>query len=470
MFVFDRKAPAVVSPPAAKPRAHAPARSQGELGPPLSSSGDAHEVEARRLAERVTAPERSGGSGRLPASLPVADGDALPTPLRSYFEGRFGADLGQVRLHVGRGAAESAAAIGARAFTSGHHVSFGAGQYRPETGDGRQLLAHELAHVVQVQSGRAPAQMLHRDEEAPAPAPAPATTTFRLSGSEVVLVKEDARHGQAEIREAPATYASAILRNAGLDPVRWFKSFRNASFLGQTIEDPIHTDLATHLAAVERTLADKYGGPGKDPAVAGTALGLRESIKGSRESPTSARLSMHLFGLAVDINYVSNPFISSTANDVFERAGQLVDGTGGRFKHDMSYDELAGLDATLETYLSYLDDEVALEARLDAAAGAPWAGMTVASAKKQIEKDLKAVARKWQRAGKTDVIKATGFLDLRKELVAAMGLSWGASYGDIMHFDMRNKGNGAKIQAAIGAYQAEKEAESRSQWTAAHPK
>src|SRR6185436_9713933 len=37
----------------------------------------------------------------------------------------------------------------------GHNVVFGAGQYAPQTADGRLLVAHELAHVVQ--QGNSPA-------------------------------------------------------------------------------------------------------------------------------------------------------------------------------------------------------------------------------------------------------------------------------------------------------------------------
>ena len=39
--------------------------------------------------------------------------------------------------------------IGARAFTYGQDIYFGAGQYNPESSSGKKLLAHELAHTVQ---------------------------------------------------------------------------------------------------------------------------------------------------------------------------------------------------------------------------------------------------------------------------------------------------------------------------------
>jgi hypothetical protein len=68
-------------------------------------------------------------------------------------EPRFGYDFGGVRVHVDRRAQESAAAVGALAYTVGRHVVLREGVPSRETAAGKRLLAHELAHVVQ-QSGR----------------------------------------------------------------------------------------------------------------------------------------------------------------------------------------------------------------------------------------------------------------------------------------------------------------------------
>ena len=76
-------------------------------------------------------------------------GRPLPDGARSFFERRFGHDLGHVRIHTGETADISARALGARAFTAGHDISFRQGAYQPESADGRNLLAHEVAHVVQ---------------------------------------------------------------------------------------------------------------------------------------------------------------------------------------------------------------------------------------------------------------------------------------------------------------------------------
>lgn len=76
-------------------------------------------------------------------------GEPLPEQEKSFFEPRFGYDFSGVRVHTGNDAAESAQAVNARAYTVGRDVVFNAGEYRPGTGEGRRLLAHELAHVVQ---------------------------------------------------------------------------------------------------------------------------------------------------------------------------------------------------------------------------------------------------------------------------------------------------------------------------------
>ena len=83
----------------------------------------------------------------------AGSGKLLPDAVRAYFEPRFGHDFSRVRVHTDLRAAHSARALGARAYTLGHDVVLGEGQYAPETGEGRRLLAHELAHVVQQSSG-----------------------------------------------------------------------------------------------------------------------------------------------------------------------------------------------------------------------------------------------------------------------------------------------------------------------------
>jgi hypothetical protein len=89
-------------------------------------------------------------------------GQPLDSTTRSFMEPRFGHDFSQVRVHTDARAAESALAVNALAYTVGRDVVFGSRQHAPNSVTGRELLAHELAHVVQQQhagSGRAPARI-----------------------------------------------------------------------------------------------------------------------------------------------------------------------------------------------------------------------------------------------------------------------------------------------------------------------
>ncbi len=60
-----------------------------------------------------------------------------------------GYDLSHVRVHTDAKAAESARAVNALAYTVRRDIVFDSGQYVPKTVAGKQLLAHELTHVVQ---------------------------------------------------------------------------------------------------------------------------------------------------------------------------------------------------------------------------------------------------------------------------------------------------------------------------------
>ncbi|WP_308405807.1 DUF4157 domain-containing protein [Streptomyces sp. 404i] len=76
-----------------------------------------------------------------------APGRPMDDATRTDMETRLGADFSDVRIHNDAAAKASAAEVGARAYTSGHHVVIGAG------GTDKHTLAHELTHVIQQRSG-----------------------------------------------------------------------------------------------------------------------------------------------------------------------------------------------------------------------------------------------------------------------------------------------------------------------------
>jgi len=100
----------------------------------------------------------------------ASSGQPLDSSTRDFMESRFGYDFSRVRVHSDARAAASAQSVNALAYTSGTDVVFGAGQFSPATTQGRKLLAHELAHVVQ-QGQAASSVSLQRQVTPAQPAP-----------------------------------------------------------------------------------------------------------------------------------------------------------------------------------------------------------------------------------------------------------------------------------------------------------
>jgi hypothetical protein len=100
------------------------------------------------------ASDQAGPTGVPPIVHEVlgSPGQPLDTQTRAFFEPRFGHDFSRVRVHTDGKAARSAAATGSLAYTVGDRLVFGQDQYRPTTGRGRMLVAHELAHTIQQQN------------------------------------------------------------------------------------------------------------------------------------------------------------------------------------------------------------------------------------------------------------------------------------------------------------------------------
>jgi hypothetical protein len=112
----------------------------------------------RGLSRAIT--QMRDGEGILPGGLVHPDveaaiavasgrGNQLHTGVAEHVGGTYGQPLGDVRVHHDDHAAALSRAVSARAFTVGRDIFFGAGEYRPDSSGGRELLAHELAHVVQ---------------------------------------------------------------------------------------------------------------------------------------------------------------------------------------------------------------------------------------------------------------------------------------------------------------------------------
>ncbi len=89
--------------------------------------------------------KRQRGSGQsLDSTFGAQAGEAM------------GADFSGVRVHTSREADSLSQQLGAKAFTTGQDMFFKQGTYDPHSSGGRELIAHELTHVVQQGSGAVP--------------------------------------------------------------------------------------------------------------------------------------------------------------------------------------------------------------------------------------------------------------------------------------------------------------------------
>lgn len=156
---------------------HAPASGASQTNLVVSRPEDQSEQEADRVSRQASASPAPTGAFGAPPLIQHVSGEAheqkdaapasvdlalagrsspMEPALRQDMEQRLGHDFSNVRIHTDAPAAESAQEVDANAYTVGHDVVFGPGQFAPETQTGRRLLAHELTHVVQ--QGGSPAR------------------------------------------------------------------------------------------------------------------------------------------------------------------------------------------------------------------------------------------------------------------------------------------------------------------------
>ena len=114
--------------------------------PPKSPIGHVKAKASSASASTQTSPQLEYSLNSLNSG-----GTPLDASSRAFFEPRFGQDFSQVRLHTDAHAARMADSLHARAFTLGSSIAFAANSYSFNTTAGRNLLGHELAHVVQQQ-------------------------------------------------------------------------------------------------------------------------------------------------------------------------------------------------------------------------------------------------------------------------------------------------------------------------------
>ena len=139
------------------------------LPPSANQAGAANEVtsSARSGSTGQTSDQVSRSSGVADAGATgtteaptssgprVASADApqkLPEPIRGELESATGASLDHVAIHAGEQGNATAEAHGARAVAIGSDIHMARGQLDAERPEGRELLAHEVAHTRQAEA------------------------------------------------------------------------------------------------------------------------------------------------------------------------------------------------------------------------------------------------------------------------------------------------------------------------------
>lgn len=138
-----------------------------------------HAAAGARWGERGAWERDSFGGGQEAPRAPVTDperaayeyvlrhnGEPLDTFDRAFFEPRLGRVLPDVRVHRDSAAAESAARLGALAWSAGRHVVLGRSMPSLRSSEGRAVLAHELVHVLQHEATGRPLSSLRVGTEA----------------------------------------------------------------------------------------------------------------------------------------------------------------------------------------------------------------------------------------------------------------------------------------------------------------
>lgn len=158
----------------------------------------AHRIVARSQVGRENAGPGAGTGGQLEPATAAriqasrGGGQGLSVPLRRFMEPRFGADFSKVRIHTDANAQQLSRRLSARAFTVGGDIFFGAGQYQPDTAQGRELIAHELTHTLQQGAATAATattaapQAIHRASLAESVTPQPSGLVQRLGLSDIL--------------------------------------------------------------------------------------------------------------------------------------------------------------------------------------------------------------------------------------------------------------------------------------------
>jgi hypothetical protein len=118
---------------------------------PLIQRFSEEEVQTKPSVQKAgeSGASQAGASLESRLSSQKGGGTPLDDEVKSFMEPRFGTDFSGVRIHTGGDAVSMNKELHAQAFAHGSDIYFNEGKFNPGSNEGKQLLAHELTHVVQ---------------------------------------------------------------------------------------------------------------------------------------------------------------------------------------------------------------------------------------------------------------------------------------------------------------------------------
>lgn len=156
--------------------------------------------------KRASPRRRNNGEAKAVRGRSANRGRPPGAELASLMRADLGSEASNLRIHTDEAENRKARRLGARAFTKGQDIYFDEGEYRPSTQEGRRLVAHELAHVLQQRegpTGSGPSARAAIEREADAAAE-------RLERGEPVAVRERAAPGSLLMKEEEKKAAPSI--------------------------------------------------------------------------------------------------------------------------------------------------------------------------------------------------------------------------------------------------------------------
>jgi hypothetical protein len=130
--------------------------------PIFESNGEEKDDPLQKKTDTGSSSQTTSVESSLKSS--AGKGADLPPATRDEMESSIGSDFSDVKIHDDSNAQSMSDALRAQAFTHGSDIYFSKGKYDPASEEGKELLAHELTHVVQQEGGSVEKGKIQRDD------------------------------------------------------------------------------------------------------------------------------------------------------------------------------------------------------------------------------------------------------------------------------------------------------------------